>query len=397
MRSTYYGNTSSLSASSTIGGSAYATHPSVAEQTCSNPSDPMRRVRRWRWDGVSLSADGFYGAGELECVITTDGDGRTSATFTDCLGATVLTRQVIGEGNVDGNSNADGCAYADTYTVSDRFGIPLIVIPPELSRLLSVQSSASSASVSDLIDRFAFVYSYDRQLRLRSKKLPGCDPICYGYDSEERLAFSRDGNQARSGRRTFFLYDRLGRVAVTGTCRDALNESEWMAASEAHVCWRVAGSAAGERSTFLGSGYEVEERLKEKFADPQLISTTFYDDYSFIPIDRHSIVMPYLPSTYNRSPLGLPTGSLTAVLGANSVAPRLSVTYYDREERPVATLAEIHTGGWVATQTQYSIGGLPMSVASRIIDSKGQEVSYAISYSYDSHGRVVRSSLAFGD
>lgn len=123
---TYPGNGGDIPATATLGGSDFAGHPQLSELTCSNPSDPARKVVRWQWDGSTLHAAGFYGAGELDAVQTTDGDGRISITFTDCLGRLVLQRSATGEAG----------RYADTYTVSDPWGNPLVVLPPEASRLL---------------------------------------------------------------------------------------------------------------------------------------------------------------------------------------------------------------------------------------------------------------------
>ena len=109
--------------------------------------------------------------------------------------------------------------------------------------------------VDNLIDQYCYVYRYDSRLRLRSKKLPGCSPVEFAYDADSRLAFTRDGNQAMEGRRSFVLYDALGRTAVTGTCRDALNDLIWTADDSAiPPMTATAASGLTLASTYCCSG-----------------------------------------------------------------------------------------------------------------------------------------------
>ena len=388
------GEASEMPLSATIAGSDFEAHPSRSELTCSNPADEHRRVMRFRWDGSRLSADGFYAAGELSAVRSEDGDGRVTYIFTDCLGRTVLQRSL-----------ADDDRLADTYTIADPWGNPLLVIPPEASEQLGCfgEISMTDSFVDNLIDQYCYVYRYDSCLRLRSKKIPGCSPVEFAYDADSRLAFTRDGNQAMEGRRSFVLYDALGRTAVTGTCRDALNDLIWTADDSAiPPMTATAASGLPLASTFCCSGYQVSSEMAADLAEASLLTSTFYDDYTFIPADRSAQFLSAAGSASAiSSPKGLATGSLTAVLGpswlADTIPPLLAATFYDREERPVLTISDTHRGETLLTATDYNLASQPISVRSSILAPDGSETAIVCRTTYDSHGRPVTSSLDYND
>ncbi|MGM9853918.1 MAG: hypothetical protein ACI30N_08140 [Muribaculaceae bacterium] len=220
-----------------LAGAAYKEHPATVRHTCSSTSEALRRVTRWLLSPSWLPVrNGTYGAGELDCDVTTDGDGRQTLLFTDAAGRTVLQRSV-----------ADGGAYADTYYITDSWGNPLMVIPPEATKAFAVAGSA--AQDADIVDNYCYIYRYDSHLRVTSKKLPGAGEHVFAYDSEGRQAFSRDGNRYGRDRRAFALYDALGRVAVTGTCQDAADEAWWSQPSSSRpaITARRSGSVYGVR------------------------------------------------------------------------------------------------------------------------------------------------------
>lgn len=378
--------------SATLGGSDFADHPQLSELTCSNPSDAARRVVRWIWDGETLSASGFYAAGELDAVMTEDGDGRRTWTFTDCLGRQVLSRSATEQPD----------RYADTYTVSDPWGNPLLVLPPEASDRLgrSGTLTLSSGAVTELLDGYAFIYSYDSRLRLRSKKLPGCEPVRYAYDTENRLIFSRDGNQALQGRRSFMLYDGYGRVCLTGTCRDALSEDFWSAGASDHPATSV--NPIDLISSKNGLYVLNFPDTSGDYADARLLTATFFDDYSFLSAMGQNLQAEPRPSGAIARPRGLPTGSLTAVLGSDgasdSISPLLSVSYYDREERVIGTATLTHRGDLLSSSTTYTRGGLPTDVTSSLQPSGStSKRTITTTNNYDRHGRILSTELSVGE
>ena len=382
-RITYPDRPGTTPSSATLGGSDFEDHPQLTEETCSNPAESERRVVRWLWDGTTLQADGFYAAGELDCVRTADGDGRVTLTFTDCLGRQVLQRSATGE---EGR-------YADTYTVSDPWGNPLLVLSPEACVRLgnSGTVTAGAAAVTDLLDQYAYIYTYDTLLRLRLKKLPGCAPIHYAYDTEGRLVYSRDGNQAQQGRRSFMLYDGLGRVTLTGTCRDALSEEFWLATAPDQPA-RTFDSADAVADLEALSASD-----QGNFAEARMLTATYYDGYSFLSAADQSRFAAVRPSGALSTPSGLVTGTLTAVLGpdaaADTIAPLLTVSYYDTEERVTATAAISHRGELLTTSTAYTRGGLAATAGTALAGGDATH-SVTLTSSYDRHGRVTATQLS---
>ena len=385
---TYPGNGGDIPATATLSGSDFDGHPQLSELTCSNPADPARKVVRWQWDGSTLRAAGFYGAGELDAVRREDGDGRVTLIFTDCLGRQVLQRSATGEAG----------RYADTYTVSDPWGNPLVVLPPEASRLLGSSGSLTlgASAVADLIDKYAYVYRYDTRLRLRSKKLPGCEPVMYAYDRENRLIFTRDGNQAQSGRRSFLLYDRLGRDVVTGTCRDALSDDFWLPSAPDMPASSF--DCTGDAVSDLGA---LSTANPQQYAEARLLTATYYDDYNFLTAAQQSRLAAMRPAGALTAPKGLPTGTLTAVLGpdgipTDSIAPMLTVNYYDAEERVIATATVTPRDELLTAATSYTRGGLPVTTAATLTASGGDTPAHAVTVTstYDRHGRVLTTQLS---
>ncbi|MDE6399607.1 MAG: hypothetical protein K2L68_01965, partial [Muribaculaceae bacterium] len=197
--------------SETIPGDGFSDHPVQTVFTCSGAAAGKYRVQRFSLQGSTVKSNGYYGAGELDCEARTDGNGNELLIFTDALGRTVLERR-----------SATGGKYADTYTISDSWGNPLVVLPPMASSLME-NAAGSWVLGHTAIRDYAFIYTYDNALRVRSRVDAGVRKTEFAYDSDGRLAFSKE-----SGKRVMFhTYDPLGRDAVTGTCAEEGKEQLW--------------------------------------------------------------------------------------------------------------------------------------------------------------------------
>ena len=126
-------------------------------------------------------------------------------------------------------------------------------------------------------------YSYDRALRQRSVKLPGCEPTEYAYDGEGVMAYSRNGRQRARGVRTFRLLDPLGREAVTGECRDELSEDIWTASTGTAATRPVVKRSATAGEGLLATGYTVVPGSGNEPVEARMLTATYYDDAGFIP------------------------------------------------------------------------------------------------------------------
>ena len=225
----------------------FSQHSTKTEYVCSRTDIAKYKLIKLSLYGTNLKGNGFYGDGELDCTHVTDGNGTETLTFTDFMGRTVLMRK-----------SAERVGYSDTYSVYDSWGRPLIVLPPECSA--RIVTSTMNRTVSDkTISDFAYIYTYDNKLRLKTKKLPGCKPLRYVYDSENRVVFSQDGNLADASKMRFCFYDKLGREAVSGICNDM--SSLWtLTDNEISVKGFVSRNAKiGEG--FLKTGYQLPQGI----------------------------------------------------------------------------------------------------------------------------------------
>ncbi|MBO5382181.1 MAG: hypothetical protein J6A40_08900 [Bacteroides sp.] len=72
------------------------------------------------------------------------------------------------------------------------------------------------------LQKYAYIYRYDKRGNLKYKKLPGCEPIYYVYDKSDRLIFTQNGEQRTRGEWIFTFPDAFGRVVMEGTCTASL-------------------------------------------------------------------------------------------------------------------------------------------------------------------------------
>ena len=148
-----------------------------------------------------------------------------------------------------------------------------------------------------------------------------------------------------------------------------------------------------------GTGYLAGPH--EYLQNAELLTATYYDDYDFLLLDAFSALPAVSPSSY-ASAAGLPTGSLTAVLGepqqetiddgptvAVPFQPIASVTFYDTEERPVKTVSTTHLANThEQTETTYTLDDQPRKV-SHTLKYKDDTYDDSYEYSYDRIGRLT--------
>ncbi len=65
---------------------------------------------------------------------------------------------------------------------------------------------------------FGYEYRYNIRGNVVKKFLPQCGYIQYWYDNDNRLIYMQDGRMREKGLYRFYLYDKLSRVVVEGTC-----------------------------------------------------------------------------------------------------------------------------------------------------------------------------------
>ena len=150
-------------------------------------------------------------------------------------------------------------------------------------------------------------------------------------------------------------------------------------------------------STFCASGYRIDPELSGELADASLLTATFYDGYSFLR-QRDPLGIFTAPPQANIHPLGLATGTLTAVLGpgADTIPPLLSVSFFDIENHPIATLSATHRGDFLKTLSDFNLAGQPVKVTTELLDNAGQPTLMLNCESiYDRHGRPATGRLIY--
>ena len=348
---------------SSLPGADFRQHPAHAEKLCSRSQAGEYRVIRYSCDGNTLRSSGVWSDGELDCIAETDGNGARKLTFSDAAGNTVLVRRVISSG-----------IYADTYTVHDPWGNPLVVLPPEASRKLKSTESTWQLATNSIIADYAFIYTYDSAMRLRSMKTPGCAAVRYAYDSEGRLSFTQDGNLAASGRCSFILYDSFGRQAVTGTCSDI--PRLWLSDMSDSTPPVTAALTDNIGKGFLGTGYSISCSTGEdvSISNATMLTASYYDN------------------------TGMQTGSLAAVLQApglsdnegGSVMTRMS---YAPGGIPVRSESVFPDGRQLISEIVPTVAGLPSLVTETLADGSGDGWSHSTSYAYDPFGRILSAKV----
>ena len=310
---------------------------------------------RWRLDSVSEKR--HYGAGELEGTREEDADGVTVITLHDALGREVL-RRAVGEGGV----------MADTYTVSDAWGNPLLVLQPEGSKYLSDGEEWNTAHL--MIDGFAFVYRYDRKLRRVSKRVPGCVAELTAYDTDGRVAYSRDGSVGSMGRKRFYLYDEYSRLAASGLCDDFTSEADWSAEYEAQTLSRSAGEG--------GSAGDYDWSSVSLPVAAQVTDVKYYDRY--MPEHRTSVGI--------ASPLGLVTAERTMEMEYGMPGAAVWVTHhYNAMGQEIQSVETRPEGDKVLWSGSYTVGGLPLQ-SNSMVSGAGRYHTLNVGTGYDAFGRV---------
>ena len=186
--------------------------------------------------------NGYYDAGTLTGACVANEDGIKVTTYTNAFGKKVLERR--------GNDN-------DTYYVYDCYNRLRLVLMPKIQ------------SEYDL-DKYAFQYRYTLSGNLIYKKLPGCAPIEYVYDKNDRCLSVQDGELKKKGLYRFMLYDAVGRMVVQG-----LSTTKPDGAGEATVTLDENGGGMGQ------TGYRILNDASLNLTVKAIEVVNYYDNYRF--------------------------------------------------------------------------------------------------------------------
>lgn len=269
-----------------------------------------------------------YAASTLDVIRITDEDNQVSYNFIDGLGHTVLTRKV------------DGKITVDTYFVYDSIGKLRYVLQPMFQIYPDIQ-------------KFAFIYKYDKQGLCIKKQIPGTDDILYTYDSRGRLAFSQNGNQGLLNKQNYYKYDNLGRLTEKGLCN-------------------------------ISEPYNHEWHTR-----------FYYDNYKFI--GETDFASNIFEKDTSKMSHGLLTGTICAIYANKKIADKISYAfYYDQKGRKVKTISTNILDGFDETTVSYTFTDKVSRISHYHYTSK-YKVTERKSFLYDYADRLINTAYLVND
>ena len=281
----------------------------------------------------------------------------------------------------------NGTAH-DTYYVYDDFDNLSYVIPPMLAdKLIKENKQITDNSLE--VKQYAYLYKYDERNRCIRKRLPGCDWIYYVYDRGDRLIFTQNAEQRKTGEWLYSVPDAFGRIVQTGICHNT-NIS-----NNNYKDKLVVGTYEGS------SGYSFSNFSPE---DTRVLTINYYDNYDFL-LDmkqERRTMLEYEErqgygkryNVHNYSAKGLLTGTYvnTTIPGYEDEFDEYSALYYDDRGRLIQTkkcsLLEL---GVDNEYIAYNFQGKPIKKLHEHSILTLNQTNEIYSYDYDHAGRLIET------
>ena len=345
-------------------GAEWTSHPVKKDNLVNTSKYPLNcKYYRVSMQG-QLQDKGYYPEGRLYVTKTTDENGNESYEFKNIAGNVILKRTIC---SID--------EAADTYYIYDYRGNLAFVLPP------NYQEEPS-------LDLYAYQYKYDGQGNCTWKKLPGCEPIYMKYDLSGRMIFLQDGNLRKQGLWEFYVYDKLGRLAVQGTTASTSD------VSKIHVYALYTGAG-------ILDGYQLNGTT---ITAKSLLITNFYDDYTFIEkqnaseqsilhLNAAQALDAAFPSNSTPNAKGFLTGKKVYTSDGTN-RHEISSMYYGLKGRVVQTHSSNLLGGSEHFYTSYNYIGSPLETKHIHSASGKKAIQECYEYAYDHAGRQTMVSYA---
>ncbi|MCL1938065.1 MAG: DUF6443 domain-containing protein, partial [Candidatus Azobacteroides sp.] len=327
---------------------------------------------------VSITRSGNYGVSQLYVIETTDEDGNLSYEAIDKLGRLVYTKQM------------DGGTAIETCYVYDNFGNLRAVLPP-----LAIFASGTWTESTQAFKDYAYAYKYDNRNRCIAKKMPGADWIYYVYDNADHLIFTQDGENRKVSRWQFSIPDALGRVVLTGVCKNSLD----YAANPLGTA--VVKAAYNTSRTGVHNCYTITGITLTTPGDYH--SFYFYDDYSFMGMsseapnnaDTQYNAESGYGARYTGGYKGMLTGTIAAQLEPDGnvciVSPYLyTILYYDNRNRLIQTKSKNHISGMEKEYMAYDFAN-HLTGRKHIHLAKTTQTEIYV-HTYDHAGRLTKTT-----
>lgn len=247
------------------------------------------------------------------------------------------------------------------------------------------------------MQKYAYIYHYDKYNRCIYKKLPGCAPVYTIYDAADRPIFTQDGEQRDRNEWSFSIPDGFGRVVLSGICK---NQPAYDAESCPLDTVVVKAVWANEANSL--KGYRLEGIT---LSSPTVFSVTYYDTYDFlgkngIPDDATTAYCETAGygKRYRDDCKGQQTGILTARFTDREPAGFIySALYYDDRYRVIQRKGNNGQNGTESVYTAYNFEGSPTK-EKHVHCVPGQTpVTEIHTYTYDLANRLLRSVYQLND
>ena len=339
-------------------------------------------VRVWTLSNGLPKSTSTYPAGALSLQESIDEAGSVVRTYTDMAGKTILSQvkaAIITLVNI-----LPTTTWLNTYYVYNDYNELVVVIPP----------SAASTYTPDqaFADLWYTRYEYDNLGRQTGTKFPGVDWNYTIFDRWDRPVLTQDALQRAkpTPEWTFFKYDGLNRMVITGTFATT--------STKAALITAVANSATRDElaTTANNLGYTLNRTYPTTVTDANIISVVYYDNYSFLSLSgwsaNNSLYSYVAESGFSGirslNVKGLVTGSKSRTQGTNTIWLN-SVTHYDKYYQPLQSISGHQQGGTLKTVTQYAFSG-EVEKTINIYSHTGGTTRVQRRYTYDHAGRPLR-------
>lgn len=320
-----------------------------------------------------------YPTGDLMVKTTTDEDGYFTEEYRNKTDQVIL--KATGKNGVS--------TKLLTYYVYDDFGLLRFVIPPKATVWLAANSwTLTSAVANDL----CFSYEYDGRLRQILKRTPGSGTQYQIYNNRDELILTQTPTQAAKGEWMFNKYDVLGRAIQTGIYNSTASNTSLQSLANASNPGSDSFLAYLFNNTIYGNSAYVTT-----FANAKVLTTNYYDDYSFTTRTYDNSYMSSIQEGWNivqsNQTRGLLTGTKVVVLdGAITPTTLLSVHFYNDRGLLLQTQSQNHKGGWNIVTNSYDFQGKKLGTYTHINNPAATDnanIKTIEAFYYDHAGRLL--------
>jgi RHS repeat-associated protein len=331
-------------------------------------------------------ASTVYNAGELTVKTVTDEDNNFTEEYTDKDGHVIL--KTIGK---IGNA-----VKLQTYYVYDDFGLLRFVIPPKAVAWLAANAWTLTAAVST---ELCFSYVYDGRLRMISKNIPGAGIQYLIYNIKDEVILTQTPTQAAKGEYLFSKYDVLGRLIQTGVYNNTATAASLQT---------LANTSSAGSDTFLAYLFNDvygNASYVSSFSNAKILTTNYYDDYSFTTRTFNGGFISGLPpgwnTTVSQETSNLLTGTKVLVLdGATTPTELVSVNFYNDRGLLLQTQAQNYKGGWNFITNSYDFISQKLGTYTEINNpqaTNNTKIKTVETFNYNQAGQVTASSHNIND